>query len=497
MRSPGKTFGETMSEYMFAAASEEELNEIVEGRAPPNPLVWRGRRSSIRMSHGITGAIWKEVHHPRDTVRPIVLVAHTADQRRLFGRFAQLRADLSPLSAWCHIISPSRIESIDMLTRDAELSGYETAWTGLIVAEALLLANLPISKVKLAACLATQSFSVARSKALWSPIGNNDVIERYEKAQLLFRAGEPRANRLRVALEPIWSILSTVSVDEGMSNGELRPLVDAVRALSVARQVGDVDEAQTFARALQEIAPEASMLYSLSALTPEQRVREFDQLLAALSQLPASGAALYRQVLAMLAGYLATVVAGGSPSLGLVAENARRWPEVMIWAYVLGSVGERVSWTSSFDGLGRLVARELMRPLRLDEAPSCDFSLDEAQVLSDPALADPLVHLKLKQSRVATVSLLTGVNVAVPIGEHRVQDARSGSADDEPYSNVNRSRAVDRNDPWEAIADAVWPYIRSRLLMQQSNDRSSEPRKASKRSVGQARLPLRNPKDDD
>lgn len=494
-----------MSEYLFAAASEEELNELVEGRAPPNSMVWRGQGSSIRMSHGTTGAIWKEARYPGDIIRPMILIAQSADHRRLFGRFSQLRADLSPLSTWCHIIAPSRIESMEMFTRDAELAGYETAWTGLIVAEALLLANLPISKIKIAACLATQSFSIARSKAMWSPIGNADVIERYDRAQLLFRVGEQRATRLRSALEPIWSILSIVSVDEGMStNSELRPLVDAVRALAFSRHNGEENEAARFAEPLHQVAVEAAMFNRLASLTPEQRVREFDQLLSALSQLPPNGAALYRQVLAMLAGYLATVVAGGSPSLALVEENARRWPEVMAWAYVLGSVGERVTWTSSFDGLGRLVARELMRPLRLDEPPTCDFSLEEAQTLYDPALADPLVYLKLKQSRVATVALLAGVNIAVPIGEQRTQESRPNSGENDRSSNANRGRSNVQGDPWETVADALWPYIRNRISMQQSNDRSSEyssrtytKNRTNKRPVGQTKLPLKSPREDD
>jgi hypothetical protein len=506
MPSPATIFGETMSEYSFAAATEEELNAIVEGKPPPNSMVWKGQGSSIRMSHGVTGVIWKEARHPGDVIRPMVLIFQSADHRRLFGRFSQLHSDLSPLSTWCHIIAPSRIESIEMFTRDAELGGYEAAWAGLVVAEALLLANLPISKIKIAACLTTQSFAIGRSKAMWSPVANADVMDRYDRAQLLFRAGEQRASRLRPALEPIWSILSIASVDEGLAaNGELRPLVDAVRSLNRSRLAGDVEaESMSFAQSLAPVAAEAAMLYRLPSLTPEQRVREFDQLLSALSQLPTTGAALYRQALMMLAGYLATVVAGGSPSLALVEEHARRWPEVMAWAYVLGSVGERVSWTSGFDGLGRLVARELMRSLRLDEPPTCDFSLDEAQILYDPALADPLVYLKLKQSRVATVALYTGVNIAFPIGEQKAQEPRLNPEESDLNSNANRDRSRVRNDAWEVVADAVWPYIRNRISMQQANDRSNEygsrsyaKNRTNKRPVSQTKLPLKSPREDD
>jgi hypothetical protein len=126
---------------------------------------------------------------------------------------------------------------------------------------------------------------------------------------------------------------------------------------------------------------------------------------------------------------------------------------------LIGSIGEKIVWTSSFDGLGRLVARELLRPLRLDDSPTCDFSLDEANVLVDPKLADPLVHLRIKQARLLTVSLLPGVTVALPLQDIST-DSSGRSEQNRRLSSADRA---ERRDPVTAFVDAVWPYLESRI----------------------------------
>ncbi len=77
-----------------------------------------------------------------------------------------------------------------------------------------------------------------------------------------------------------------------------------------------------------------------------------------------------------------------------------------------------------------------------DEPPTCDFAFDEAAVLVDTKLADPLVRLKVKQARLLTVELFPGVNVSIPIGEANVQSA--------PKPDANKS--VETGGPWACLA---------------------------------------------
>jgi hypothetical protein len=226
-------------------------------------------------------------------------------------------------------------------------------------------------------------------------------------------------------------------------------LVQAVQALRDARRRKCLDEARLFVGPLLEFVPEFKDIENLAELTPEMRLRLFDRLVTSLSSADEQGMQR-RAALTFLAGYIATVAAGGSPSLTLAESHASRWPEITAWAYVIGGLGEKVLWTSAFDGLGRLVARELLRPFRLDEPPTCDFSFDELAVLVDPALKDPLVNLKIKQARSVTVALLPGVNAAIPLSD------QAGATRNEP-------QRPPREDPAAGFADSVWPHLRNRL----------------------------------
>ena len=41
-----------------------------------------------------------------EPVRPLALIARGDDVQWLCGRYAQLHTELSPLTAWCHLLSP-------------------------------------------------------------------------------------------------------------------------------------------------------------------------------------------------------------------------------------------------------------------------------------------------------------------------------------------------------------------------------------------------------
>jgi hypothetical protein len=489
----------------FTVAAENDLNELLVGRRAGHDVPWRGRSPNLRLTNGATGVVWRQGPRRGDPVQPLVLVSREEEHRRLCGRFAQLRSDLSPLTAWCHLLTPERFEVLDDLSRDADLGGYEAAWTGLIVAEALLLAERSVSKLRIAACLATQSFAVARALALWgNRISIADVLKRFDSGQRLFRGGETSGIRLRTLLQPIWDVLVGVAAAELVpGNSELSPIIESLRKLNDARLAGDDNAARWFSQPLNHTTPEAAVLAGLSSLSPEQRLQEFDRLVARLNDKQIIADPRRRLVLTLLAGFLATVAAGGLPSLALAEANARQWPEITAWAYVTGGIGERVVWTSSFDGLGRLVARELMRPLRLDEPPMCDAALDEAQVIVDPALKDPLVNLKLKQARIVSLALLPGVNISIPIGEPLSPVERASDISSEATTEMSaraREKSYPGQDPLAVLADAIWPYLETRLDKRTATRARSKTsgladgsRRRGRLKVSQAGLPLKEP----
>lgn len=483
-----------IEEYMYTQASETELNSLVEGKLAGVERHWAGRDNYFRLGPDEVGVLWKREGSNRP-VKPLILVVRPESQQRLYGRFSQLRRDLSPLSTWCHILSPSQFEVLDGLVNMPNLGELEAAWVGLTIAEAAILTARPVHDLKLAVCLATQSYAFARSKALWPKLSTAEILDKYDNAQRLVKTSESSSKILRDALQPLWTSLILASSEQASYSvaGEHRMVVDAIRELRNARLHKVSDEAYKLRHAFEDL-PEAEILTNLSQMTAERRVSEFDRVVRALEEFAdKKGQSSRKSALAFLAAYIATVGAGGTPSLTLVEKTAQKWPELLAWAYIIGGIGEQVIWTSSFDGLGRLVARELMRPLRFDEPPTSDFALDEALILVDKQLSEPLVHMKIKQIRVISVSILPGVNVSLQLSQHSAIETRTTT-----YQTQSRQPVLDR-DFLQNLADTLWPYLSSK--MQSSNVARPDPKiveygstkykkERTKRSKSQPQLPL-------
>jgi len=496
------------SQYTYKVASEEELNVLLKGHPSGFSTHWPRENQFLNLDAGETGIISKVSKNHGDISQPVVLIVRDDDFRRLCGRFAQLRSDFSPLSSWCHLVTPNLFRSVETPLLEPNYGGMEAAWTGLIVAEAQLLAERPISKVKISTCLATQSFAVARAQALWPQISFNDVLERFDGANRLFNSKlanhrfEIRSKKIRNALVPIWNTLQGITQKTNFVTNELRQVVASLNNLQYARSVNAPDEHRRFAMPLVELAPEAFEFLNLESLSPELRLHLFDKIITKLSSTTAEKDSHWRVILGLLAGYLATVAAAGSPSISLAENVATQWPEIIAWAYVIGGIGENVLWTSSFDGLGRLVARELMRPVRFDESPTCDFGYEEGIVLADSKLKDPLVHLRIKQARIANVALFPGVNAYVSINESvPVENMKSvtNRFGRKPL-NLNANRIGSDNDTISILADAIWPFIREHIENNKDieytdkTSRSQESPQRNKRSNFQTDLPLKSHK---
>jgi hypothetical protein len=494
-------------EYFYTEADESELDKLLSGNGGTTAgTMWTTWSKPSPPRLGSTGVVWMRAESPDEPARPLALISHDEDIRRLCGRYAQLHSDLSPLTAWCHLLTPQFLGQLQSLVRIPDLGGMQAAWTGLVVAEAVLLAERPLASVRISACLATQTFAIGRSKALWNPVSIDEISKRFDAANRLCRIettgqkGDIRVGKLRASLQPIWETLIALSQGHNApKSAELEPVITALQALRRARSDQDKQEARHLMRPLLAYAPEADTFEQFSDLTPELRLRLFDKLVEGLGDTQSERTSRRRNALAVLAGYLATVAAGGKPSLTLAETHASRWPEITAWAYLIGGIGENVVWTSSFDGLGRLVARELLRPLRLDEPPTCDFSFDEAAVLADSKLVDPLVHLRVKQARLVTVGLFPGVNISIPIAESSAHGAGKPDANRPP-----RAPEVRIPDPLAAFADALWPHIRARIedyLRSSPNsdlatqeDEGSQRSRGKRRSGSQPQLPLSNPR---
>ena len=479
------------SEYGYITASDSELDALLWG-GNVGGMITADFPRSAPLQVGETGVLVAVDNYSDKLQQPLALVARDEDVRRLCGRYAQLRSDLSPLTAWCHLLTSSTLRKLDGITHAPSFRGTEASWSGLVVAETMLLAERPLANIRISACLASATYAIARTKALWRDLPLNTIVDRFDSANTLCRGrdasqkNQSRTSQVRSSLVPVWTCLSALTDDSiESSRDDLKPLVMALVALREARNCGDQSEAGLFVRPLLKAVPEAVAFERLTEMAPEVRLQLFDALVSAFKETDAE-AVLRRNALALTAGYLATVAAGGASSLTLVENDADEWPELTGWSYLVGGIGERITWTSGFDGLGRLVARELQRRLRLDEPPTCDFAFDEALVLSDTELKEPLVHLRIKQARVLSVALYPGVNIVIPTGDTTAQEDIQWVRRPKQSVSNEEPMGVGRGEPLKILAAALWPFLRPFVTeaMAQGSTRESWGGKSSHRNRG-------------
>ena len=456
-------------DYKYIIACDSELDELLRGEKHTR-LQHADSLASESLHAGEVGvlvALGKTSNLP---LRPLALVCRDEDIRRLCGRYAHVRTDFSPLTAWCHLLSPAFHRNMDGVIHEPKFASTVAAWSGLIVAETLLLSGRPLKSVRISACLASATYAVSRTLALWHNLTLESIVERFDSANTLCRGtgaasrDQARLSQVRSAFVPMWRCLGALSGNpKDASREDVFPLVKALSALQEARACADPNEADQFVRPLLKAIPEAEDFRRLAEISPESRLGLFDELVSTFRNTDRRASAR-RNALGLVTGYLATVAAGGSASLALVENCSDEFPELTGWAYLVGGIGEGVTWTSGFDGLGRLVARELLRPLRLDEPPNCDFAFDEAIVLADRELKEPLVHLRIKQAKVLNVSLYPGVNIAIPIVDGTASESTYHGSKEPNQVVPPQVQTSSIEDPLVFLAQALWPHLKPLVI---------------------------------
>lgn len=478
-------------DVQFFKGSISDIDILLRGERTNEP-VSAGLRTQDELVPGETGVLVALGESPEDPLRPLALVCHDQDIQGLCGRYAHIRTDFSPLTAWCHLLNLAFHRELEGMMREPRFRGTDAAWCGLVVAETLLLTRRPLASIRISACLASATFAVARTMALWENSTIESIQDRFNFANKLCRGTgsvakhEVRTSQVRTSFVPMWKCLASLNGgSKDFSWDELHPLVMALNALHRARICREPNEAERFARPLMDTVPEAKSFGRLAEMTPEVRLKLFDELVEEFARTDPR-LQTRRNGLALATGYLATVAAGGSPSLSLVGHWADRFPELTGWAYLVGGIGEGVTWTSGFDGLGRLVARELHRPLRLDEPPTCDFGLDEAIVLVDNHLKDPLVHLKIKQTKVLSVSIFPGVNISIPVVDTAATNATGEESSEQTRIAETREQTQAENNVMKTLAETLWPHLRM-LVVDETTDRFAPKRRRKSGSQSKAK----------
>ena len=122
-----------------------------------------------------------------------------------------------PCPTWCHLMTPATFEDVKGITHEPIFRDTVGAWSGVVIAEAMLLAEKSYVDLRFSACLATATYAIGRSTALWRKVLVDDAIGRLDSANRLCRGRsvsqrtESRMARVRSSLRPIWACLAALT----------------------------------------------------------------------------------------------------------------------------------------------------------------------------------------------------------------------------------------------------------------------------------------------
>lgn len=444
-----------MTELVFALVEREDLADALRGERAAVANSWTSLRTPPRLVNRQTLLVWVEQSN-----QPSAIVVADSDREELFSWLATFHGDLTPLSSWCQVLSPDEIER-----RSPEdgvvpnLFGFEAAWASATLAEAMNLSGRSYDNLSLSVLMATETFAIGRAAGLYGvKAAVSTVGERLDRLRRQLRSSSE--NR-----DPVGSLVREVLL--GLMPDAPRVVTGNARVLRdiCGRFLGDrlPDEGRFLAaddlRELVSIVPVLRPLVDLEAMPAEERVRFLRYLRARMPPLATPEWPLF----AFGAGYVISRIGSAERDLRLADTFEAGKSAVLAWAMVAGSLGATTFWTDAFGGLGRFVARELIRPLHLLDPPTCDISYDEVRLFDEKSSR---LRLRSANRNALAVSMLPGVTMHFGMGEPDRSASRPSETARYPQPDLAGVSNVS-DDQLEALAERLAPYLRSLLGINQ------------------------------
>lgn len=443
-----------MTELTFALVEREGLADALRGDRSAVTSSWGSLRALPRLSDGHTALVWLD-----QSIQPSAIVVADSAREELFSWLATFHGDLTPLSSWCQVLSPDEI--VRPSPEDGivpNLFGFEAAWASATLAEAMSLSGRSYDSLSLSILLATETFVIGRAAGLYGVRAVSTVGERLDKVRRQLRPSsenrDPAGSLVREVL------LGLMPDAPRVASGDARILRNICGRFLGERlpDEGRFLTADDLAELISAV-PVLQPLTDLEAMPAEERVRFLRHLRGRMPPLTAPEWPLF----AFGAGYVISRIGSAERDLRLADTFEAGKSAVLSWAMVAGSLGATTFWTDAFGGLGRFVARELVRPLHLLDPPTCDISYDEVRLFDEKSS-----RLKLRSANrnALAVSMLPGVTMHFGVGEpDRSAFRPSETARDPRLSLAGVSHMSD--DQLEALAARLAPYLRPLLEINQ------------------------------
>lgn len=445
----------------YAAVRRDDLGDALRGGRPSNMIPFLESQLLPRLSSRDALVFWSD-----NSRRPCMIGVNSEGCQELFNWAVTYHRDLAPLTSWCHVVDLKEISMRSGMQRSEEsLHGLEAAWTGAVIAEAMALSRRSYDLITLPACLATDTFAIARTVALYGVKAISETIEQFDNVRDRLRRP---VERWRPATGHFISVLSRLVPGGMQASSSLVDLLSRLcRDVHLSSDAGKHRFPPQLTEELASRVPQLAMLDRIGDIPAEERVRLLRE---TANWLASAKNDEDRHLLYFAAGYIISRVGGAERDLRLAEAFDGGYPNVLTWSAVLGGLGLTPYWTDAFGGIGRLVARELTRPFRLMDPPCADIAADEMLVISDKSPGQGPLRFRTGQRSVAAVAIRPGVVVQVSLSE----EEKSYDRGREPHSvSTKAGLSAELRDPryLELLAEQLFPYLQKIFLRSERGSR--------------------------
>ncbi|MBI1774610.1 MAG: hypothetical protein HYR63_04605 [Proteobacteria bacterium] len=344
--------------------------------------------------------------------RPFLMIVPTSDQRDILARISTFGADVAPLSQWMRVVTSDWARRLLNDSISPSFGNLAPAWVGAILGEVLIREPVELTEIPISWVHATYGYSVARFRALWGDIRSpHKIVDDIIAGRLLLRAESLRPPE---GLAAIWFHLLDLQSGTGVSLVSPTSEQEIIRsALTEIQGSGTISEKSVELMARE--APDLRDLSVIETIGAEDRVRLFDRFVEVLREMTGRREAKGRELLRFAIGYLVGRIGAGETNLKLLNVISRNEPATMVWATTLPALFRPFPWGRAFDGLGRLILRDLLAPLHPTDIPVADISLDELRVIVNPQVDYKRLPFRTCQRAFALVELAPGVSHAMSL----------------------------------------------------------------------------------
>ena len=311
---------------------------------------------------------------------PAVILVDKSKQRDFFAWVTSFAPWMQPFSAFCRVVDPDFVEFRRSRPSSVSLSKLMGGWLGAVLAETFVLRVFARAsdRLTLRQSMGTFSFCASRLQSLGLDYAIEDLLEDWVSAKdLIENRRAPHAKDLR----EFWRIVGALSARRAPSS--FNPDEESIfqccaDILEYGEEPGRLEGWHRVTRQMKGLdnVPE------LMTGTREDRVIIVERVIRELIQADDKS----KQVKAFACGYIVSLLAPGTlDHLSMLEAVTPVFPTAALWYGLCAGFRNSDSVQAYSAGMGRRIARELLRKAELTDPPTCDISLSELRVVGTPS----------------------------------------------------------------------------------------------------------------